>query len=230
MCKEDMSYEYKKCCGCQEGPVGPAGEQGVQGLQGPMGPQGNSGPSGAQGPRGLQGAPGKDCEARPDQECKCCESYANVYASLAQSVAAYGSASDAVLFDKQNSVAMADFDLSMMAADGSVKFLKHGIYAINWKLEGRVQPPIPDPVPSFSFGLWLSGVLVPGSIYSAWTQSPQDAVIADAGCVQIEVKAGDVLKLRNACASVVALNPNVLGSVFPITIASLNIDCLKSLA
>lgn len=221
--------DYKKCCDCKEGPQGVQGMQGPQGVQGVAGVQGVSGALGPQGPQGLQGPPGKDCESTPGQDC-CCESYANVFASLAQTINAFGSPLDAVLFDKQNAVSTADFDLSMMGVDGSVKFLKHAVYALNWKLEGRIQPPIPDPVPSFSFGLWLSGVLLPGSIYSAWTQSPQDAVIADAGCVMVEVKAGDVLKLRNACSSTVSLNPSVLGSVFPITIASLNINCLKKLA
>lgn len=231
MCKDCEGHyehhEFKRCCGCKEGPQGVPGMQGVQGIQGVPGAQGITGATGSQGPQGLQGPPGKDCE--PDDRCKCCEAYANPYASFNQVIGPFGSATDTVLFDKKNAVSLADFDLTMMGITGDIKFLKHGIYQLNWKLQGRVQPPIPDPVPSFSFGFWLSGVLIPGSIYSAFTQSPQDSVTAAGGCVQVEVKAGDLLRLRNACVSIVDLDPNVLGSVFPITIASLNIQCLKSL-
>lgn len=233
MCKEDMSrdWEYKRCCGCQEGPVGPAGQQGEQGIQGAVGPQGVAGPAGLQGPRGLQGAPGKDCEASSNNnQCMCCERYANVYASVPATIQAFGNAADVVLFDKQNAVSAGDFDLSMINVDGSMKFLKHAVYALNWRLQGRISPPVPSPVPSFSFGFFLNNSLVNGSINSAWTQSPDDEVTCAGGCVQIEVQANDVLKLRNTCSSIVALNPNVTGSVFPITIASINIQCLKALA
>lgn len=53
--------------------------------------------------------------------------------------------------------------------------------------------------------------------------------IALNGDVIVEVQAGQRLKLRNTSVSLVNLNPNVTGSVFPITIASINIDCLKLL-
>lgn len=214
-----------------QGPMGPTGLQGpsgLNGLSGSSGPQGPQGIMGAEGPQGLQGIPGKDCECPEKKHC-CCERFINIYSSLNQSVNAYGSSNDTVLFDQVNAISSGDFDISLASSTGDIKFLKHGIYKIDWKLQGRVQPPIPDPVPSFSFGLWLNGVLIPGSIYSAWTQSPQDAVTAASGLVEFEVNAGDLLRLQNTCVSVVDLNPNVLGSVFPITIASLCVNCLKSL-
>jgi hypothetical protein len=245
----------ENCCCCYgpQGPQGPVGLQGAQGAQGPagqdgrsgpqgpqgiqgpsgvdgqmgqMGPQGPMGLTGPQGVQGLQGVPGKDCEAR---DC-CCDRYCNVYASVAQTVGSYSAANDMVLFDKQNAVSVGDFDLSMSNVSGDIKFLKHGIYHIQWQLQARILPPVPSPVPSWSFGFWMNGVLVPGSIYSGFTQAPGDDACHSTGDIIIEVQANDVLKLRNTSVSSVNLNPNVTGSVFPITIASINIECVKSLA
>jgi hypothetical protein len=126
-------------------------------------------------------------------------------------------------------VTVADFDLSMMNIDGSIKFLKHGFYHIAWLLQARISPPVPQPVPSWSFGFWKNGVLVPGSIYSGFTQAPGDDACHSSSELIIELQANDVLKLRNTSISQVLLNPNVTGSVFPITIASVNIECLKQM-
>ncbi len=231
MCKDD-NYEYSKCCCCIQGPQGPRGLQGEQGIQGVPGAQGIMGPAGPQGVQGLQGPPGKDCDGSGDGgKCDCCEAYLNVYASLAQLIGPYLSASDTVIFDKQNAVSSPlDFDLSMTNVNGDIKFLKHAVYHIQWQLQARISNPIPAPVPSWSFGFWLNGVLVPGSIYSGYTQSPNDDAAHSTGDVIIEVKVGDILRLRNTSISSVNLNPNITGSVFPITIASVNIECLKSLA
>lgn len=228
MCKDcdDKSSEHKRCCGCQEGPVGPAGLQGGQGIQGVPGAQGIMGPAGPQGPRGLQGPPGKDCEPRPDEHC-CCEAYANVYAAPPQLLQPFGNPGDAVLFQGQNAVTAAHFDLSMMGVDGSVKFLKSGVYYINWGAEAKVEPPIPEPTPSFSFALWLNNIIVPGSTLSGYTQAPNDDTLHISGEVLFHVNAGDVLKLRNASSVMVNMNPNTIGIQFPVTVASLVIHCLK---
>ena len=229
MCKED--HHKKDCCCCIQGPQGIPGLQGPQGIQGVPGAQGIPGQDGMQGPQGLQGPPGvcnpEDCQGVGSAAC---ERFANIYASIAQVVGAFGSANDMVLFDQQNSVSVGDFDLSQMNTTGDFKFLKHGIYHIQWQLQARIVPPVPAPVPSWSFGFWLNGVLVPGSIYSGFTQAPGDDACHSTGDVIIEVQANDMLKLRNTSVSSVNLNPNVTGSVFPITIASINIECLKSLA
>ena len=123
-----------------------------------------------------------------------------------------------------------DFDLSMANVTGDIKFLKHAIYHLGWQLQARITSPVPNPVPSWSFGFWLNGVLVPGSIYSGFTQAPGDDACHSTGDLQIEVLAGQSLRLRNTSVSSVNLNPSVTGSVFPITIASVNIECLKALA
>lgn len=228
MCCEDKINDYKRCCGCQEGPQGVPGLQGLQGLQGQVGPQGPVGQTGLQGPQGLQGVPGKDCNP-DDRKCNCCESYANVYGSPPQIIQAFGNGADAVIFQGQNAVVAADFDLSMMGVDGSIKFLKSGIYCINWGAEAKVQPPIPQPTPSFSFGLWLNNVLVPGSVISGYTQAPNDDTLHISNEVIISIAAGDVLKLRNASAFILDMSPNTIGIQFPVVVSTLNIHCLKTL-
>lgn len=117
----------------------------------------------------------------------------------------------------------------MMSIDGSVKFLKSGIYYINWGSESKVEPPIPSPTPSFSFGLWINGQIIPGSTLSGYTQAPNDDTLHISGEVIVQVNANDVLKLRNASSLVVNMNPNTIGIQFPVTVASLTIHCLKAI-
>lgn len=204
------------------GPIGPQGQIGQNGGQGAMGPQGPAGLTGPQGPQGLQGVPGENCSSG-------CTRYLNSYATVAQVIGAYNSGTDTVKFDAVNAISAGDFDLTMANISGDIKILKHGIYHIAWQLQARITPPVPNPVPSWSFGFWLNNVLVPGSIYSGFTQAPGDDACHSTGDVIIEMKVGDMLRLRNTSVSQVNLNPAVTGSVFPITIASINIECLESL-
>ncbi len=230
---DHKNWEHKKCCDCKEGPQGVPGDQGPQGPQGVPGVQGAMGPQGVQGPRGLQGAPGKDCEPRPpcppSEKC-CCNTWMNVFGSPPQTIAAFGTGADAVIFQGQNAVSTGDFDLSMMSVDGSVKFLKSGVYVINWGAEAKVQPPIPSPTPSFSFGLWLNNVVIPGSVISGYTQAPNDDTLHIDNEVIIKVNANDVLKLRNASAFILDMAPNTVGIQFPVVVATLNIHCLKDMS
>jgi hypothetical protein len=228
MCKEES--HKKDCCCCIQGPQGVPGLQGEQGIQGVPGAQGAMGPQGVQGVQGLQGPPGvcrpEDCQGG---ECNCCESYANVWAQPPQVLGAFGAANDAVLFQFQNAVTAADFDFSMMSVDGSVKFLKAGVYRVNFGAEAKVSQPIPLPVPSFSFGLWRNGVLIPGSTISGYTQAPGDDTIQVNGEVMVAFAANDILKLRNASSNGIDMTPNTVGIVFPVTVATLNINCLQAL-
>lgn len=224
MCKED-EMKWHPCC--MQGPQGPAGLQGPQGIQGVPGAQGIQGPAGMQGPQGLQGPAGKDCDC--SQTGAACLRFCNVYASEPQTIGANASPSDSVLFDKQNAVSLGDFDLANANLNGDIKFLKHGIYHITWQLQGRIATLV-QPVPSWSFGLFVNTVLVPGSIYSGFTSSPNDDAAHSTGDVIIELKPNDLLRLRNTCVNAVNLNPNIAGSVFPITIASLSIECVQALA
>lgn len=221
--------EFKRCCECQQGPQGVPGMQGPQGLQGLPGPQGAMGQQGLQGLQGLQGPPGKDCEDRPDNGCKCCEAYANIFGSPPQVIDPFGGAADAVLFQGINALSVGHFDLTNMAINGEVKFLKSGVYSINWGVEAKVQPPIPEPTPSFSFGLWLNGVNVPGSVISGYTQAPNDDTLHIAHEVIIRVMAGDVVRVRNASAFTLDMSPNTVGIQFPVVVSSLNIFCLKEI-
>lgn len=230
MCKEEG--HKKDCCCCIQGPQGVPGLQGEQGIQGVPGAQGIMGPQGVQGVQGLQGPPGictpEQCQGH-GEECKCCESYANVWAQPPQILGPNGAANDAVVFQFQNAVVAADFDLSQMSVDGSVKFLKSGAYSIAYGAEAKVSQPIPLPVPSFSFGLWKNNVLIPGSTISGYTQAPGDDTIQVNGQVIIDILANDVIKLRNASSNSVDMTPNTVGIAFPVTVATLNIHCLKSL-
>lgn len=252
MCKDNGTDMSPCCCECPQGPQGVPGMQGVQGPQGlngndgrpgSMGPQGQQGPSGMdgsngqpgpqgspgpmgpQGLQGLQGSPGRDCESR---NC-CCESYANLYGNVKQEIMPYNSVGDTVLFNSMNGVSALDFDFSQMNISGDIKFLKHAIYQLQWQLQGAIQPPVNVPVPSWSFGFWVNGLLVPGSIYSGFTQAPNDDACHSTGNVIIELQAGDLLRLRNTSISIINLDPAINGSVFPITIASVSIVCIKAL-
>lgn len=209
-----------------QGPQGVPGPQGQQGIQGVAGPQGAAGIAGLQGPQGLQGPPGRDAGSGSSPANI---SYASIYASSAQSIGAHSAANDIVMFDNQSQVSPGDFDLSAMNTNGDIVFLKHGIYHIAWQIQGRISPPIPSPVPSWSFGLWLNGNLVPGSSYSGATTTPDDNASHSSGDIIVEVQAGDKMKLRNTSSNAVSLNPNVTGAVFPIAVASLNIESLKML-
>jgi len=228
MCKDD--HHKKDCCCCVQGPQGVPGLQGEQGIQGVPGPQGIPGGTGMQGPQGLQGPPGvcsdEQCHGR---ECKCCESYANVFTRTPQVLSAFGGGNDTVLFSLQNAVSAADFDLTMMSVSGDIKFLKSGIYSIAYSAEAKVSPPIPVPVPSFSFGLWKNGIGVPGSEISGFSQAPGDDTLQVNGEVMIQVNAGDLLRMRNASTNGVDMVPNMIGIAFPVTIASFSIHCLKDL-
>lgn len=210
-----------------QGSQGVPGPQGLQGIQGVAGPQGAAGIAGIQGPQGLQGPPGQNASSGSGLSSM---PYANIYASALQNIGAYSSGTDMVLFDKQNSVSASDFDLSSIGTTGDVAFLKHGVYRLSWILQGKITPPVPSPVPSWSFGLWQNGALIPGSSFSGFTLSPVDDPIHSSGDVIIEVKAGDKIKLRNTSSNAITLMPNVAGAVFPIAVASLSIQSLQQLA
>jgi hypothetical protein len=115
----------------------------------------------------------------------------------------------------------------MMSGTGDIKFLKAGVYLLSYGLQAKVSQPIPVPVPSFSFALWLNNVLIPGSTVSGYTQAPGDDTVHINGEVIVNIAANDMLRLRNASSSGVDMNPNTVGIVFPVTVACLNIHCLK---
>jgi len=46
----------------------------------------------------------------------------------------------------------------------------------------------------------------------------------------VAVSANDILKLRNASSNSVSMTPNTIGVAFPVTVAHININCLKLLS
>ncbi|MES2875444.1 MAG: collagen-like protein [Bacteroidota bacterium] len=205
------------------------GLQGPQGIQGVPGVQGAPGAEGPQGPKGDQGIPGKDGVCTPEQcHCDCADAYANVYSLATQTKSAFGGGSDTVMFDHQNEVS-ADFDISMKNITGEIKFLKHGIYSIAWAAQARITPPVPEPVPSWSLGFWLDGVVIGGSVASGFSQSPNDDTTHATAQVIVEVKAGQILSLRNACSFSIVMDPHTLGALFPIANAGIDIVLVKEL-
>lgn len=232
MCKEkEWKHDKYECCCCVQGPQGVPGLMGPQGAQGVPGSQGIPGSQGVQGPQGLQGPAGvcnpEDCHGHGHRGC---HSYLNAYTYTTQTVAGFGLGLDAVLFTNTNAVSAADFDLSMMAISGEIKFLKAGVYCINWGASAEVAPPIPSPTPSFSFGLWLNGSLVQGSNVSGFVQAGDDDALRITCEVIIAVQAGDALKLRNASSLALSMDPHTIGVSFPAAIATLNVHCLKDLS
>ena len=226
MCKDD--HKRHECC-CVQGPQGVPGLQGEQGIQGVPGPQGIAGQTGMQGPQGLQGPAGVCTPEQCAQHCRCCESYLNAYSYTTQTVAGFGAGMDAVIFTNTNAVVAADFDLSFMAISGEIKFLKSGVYCINWGASAEVAPPIPSPTPSFSFGLWLNGALVQGSNVSGFVQAGDDDALRITAEVIISVQAGDAMKLRNASSVPLMMSPHTIGIAFPAAVCTMNIHCLKAL-
>lgn len=165
-----------------------------------------------------------------DHPHKCgCERYLNLYSAVSQSISPYEGSGDSIMLEAQNGLSSGDFDISAAATLGDITILKAGVYHLSWTVQARMTPPIPSPVPSFSFGFWLDGALVPGSVFSQFTQSPNDDATHVTGEVILAVKAGQKLRLRNTSVVPVSLDPNINGSVFPITVASVCIECLKGL-
>lgn len=227
MCKDDMYQdEHKRCCGCKEGPQGVPGLQGPQGIQGLSGAQGIMGLQGLQGPQGLQGAPGKDCEASSSQDC-CNFAYFSAYSILDQTLASLGSPK----FEAMNVTSGAlDFDMSSAATAGEIKFLKHGVYSLQWGVDAKLSPPYPAPVPAWSFALYRNNALLAGSTSGGFSISPDDLVIHNSACLIVELFAGDILKIVNTSSLSVNAVANVTGSLVPLSSARLNASLVKLLA
>lgn len=222
MCKEDMSY--KPCC--LQGPQGVPGLQGAQGIQGVPGPQGIDGQTGAQGPQGLQGAPGicnpSDCAGATS--C-CTQWYASVYSLAAQTVLSLGSAKLELV-----NATSAGFDITSASATGEIKVVNHGIYYINWAVDGSISPPFPSPIPSWGFGIYRNGTLLPGSSSGSFNSSPDDVITHSSGDGVFELMAGDLLKLVNISNSSVNVVANPIGVSKPLAAARMTIFQLLNLA
>lgn len=165
------------------------------------------------GPQGVQG------EARPqDPYCFPCDAFLNAYSVLDQTVLP----GCAVLMEGTN--ARSDsFDITMTPNNGEIVFNKSGIYEINWSVEGKLTPPFPIHMLSYSFGLTLDNMLIPGSVFGAFTISPNDFLTATGNSVIIAVARGQTLRLVNTSIHSVDLISIAAGSSVPNTSASVGI-------
>ncbi len=209
------------------GPTGPKGEQGIQGVPGlpgadgangapgPKGPAGPSGPTGAQGGQGMQGPMGPQGPC-----CPRAGGVANVYSSLDQIIGS----GESVLFENANAFTVGEFDLTMAPTTGDITFLKSGVYVISWTIEGQLLPPYPDPVPGWSFALFLDSLPVPGSCFSGFNIFLEELTNMVSGGVAITATAGQVLSLRSTSTLPVSVLSSTPGSLLPGTSASLLIS------
>ena len=222
MCKEDMNHTkhmwHRDCpCCCEQGPQGPAGLQGPQGIQGVPGSQGVPGPTGLQGPQGLQGPKGD--KGDPGKDCVCNNAYINLFSESDQDLSAFGAGSDFAKLDKTG-VMTADFDISLAASQGIVKFLKAGVYQIGWDGNGHLAAPFPGPVPSWGLGMWKNNVFIPGSAIAGFSQSPDDDAEALAAIFNVTMAAGDTIQIRNVSTFPIVLKGIHPELVVPMTSAS----------
>jgi hypothetical protein len=193
-----------------------AGQAGATGIPGATGPQGLPGSQGAQGMQGLTGPQGPCCALSG--------TFVNVYSVLDQTVAP----GSPVLMEGLNATTIS-FDTSMTPINGSIVFSKAGIYEITWNAEGQLTPPYPMPIPSWSLGLTLDNVLVPGSVFGAFLIGPDEISRATGNSVIIAVTAGQTLQLVNTSINYVNLVATALGSSVPETAASISITLQTAL-
>jgi hypothetical protein len=237
------NHDWKCCC-----PVCPPGPRGPQGLQGPPGPQGIQGPEGPQGPPGAAGPAGPTGGMGPSGAMGPAGpigpigpigpqglqgpqgipgiggtlSYFNAFAATSQNLTAAGGLNQQILFDSLNANTPASYNLSSAALNGNIMFLNAGVYQLSWEVQGTVTPPLPAPVPSWGFGLFSNGVLIPGSVYTGFNESPNNNAVCANGTVIISLQAGAVISLRNVSTVPVSITPSVIGLSTLSTAASLN--------
>ncbi len=205
-----------------QGPAGAMGPSGAQGLAGAdghpgsIGPQGPQGMEGPQGLQGIQGVPGKDC----NPEC-CQKVYLSMFSEVDQPLTAFGGVQDFAQFTSAAIMSSPlDFDISLAATQGKIKFLKSGVYSVAWDADGQLAPPFPGPVPSWALGFYLNGAFVNGSGVAGFSPSPDD----DATCLSsvqcLAVNAGDIIQLRNLSKFPINLKSVHPELVQPMTCAS----------
>jgi len=205
-----VEAQTSPCCSGAQGPQGPAGSQGPAGPQGLVGPQ---------GPQGAQGPEGPCCPGVTD--------YINVYSNQDQTVAAYSNPGSTVLFELANQVS-SDFDISLAPTTGQITFLRKGIYELSFTVTGLLVA-FPFPTPIWSFGLFLNGTLVPGSVFASFSLAPDIILTSAASSCIIQVNAGDVLTLRNTTLGAVNLISSAFGSAVPVNSSSLNATLIQAL-
>lgn len=196
------------------GPPGPIGVTGPIGPQGATGVQGPIGPMGPQGPQGVSGG-GSIC---------------SVYSQALQVIQPFGSPGSVVTFGNASEVfPPSDYDISGAPSNGELVVMTHGIYLVTYTIEAAISAPIPIPILPWSFGLYLDGVLVPGTVHAGFTENTLNQPSEINERRAFEILPGQVLTLQNTSNQVIAFNPTIEGTSFPITVASMNIEKVASL-
>ena len=171
-----------------QGTTGPQGPQGIQGSPGPQGIQGETGPQGSPGPQGIQGETGP--QGPPGPQGIQGETGATGPQGPAGGLSEFGYIYN---LDAQVVALEADVNFStnglltagILHAPGSptIQMTNAGIYEVTFSVSGT------EPN---QFGLFLNGVLVPGTIYGSGAGTQQNT-----GQAIFAIGAGDVLTLRN---------------------------------
>jgi len=215
--------------GCP-GPQGPEGPQGANGERGSEGPQGPHGRDGRQGPAGPQGSQGPQGIVGPKGAACCCEGitvFSNLYSMKEQLIGSAERSDSTVTFEHLNATSPL-VDISSINSTGEIIINQNGIYVINYSVVGHLETFDPSSISPWSFGLFLDGVVIPGSISPAITETEDDFRTA-AKSVIIVVLKGQILTLKNASTKNVSLLSTVSGGAVPNDSASIEIFQLKKL-
>jgi Collagen triple helix repeat (20 copies) len=205
---------------------GPPGSQGVQGISGVDGQPGQPGQPGQMGPQGPQGVPGpqglQGLQGIPGENCECTTAYVSLYSVIAQNLVSLQSAT----FEKV-SANSGDFDLTNAATTGQIKCLTYGIYLLNWGFDGLLAPPYPFPVPAWGLSIYQNGILLANSTSGSCSTSPDDICTHNSAETIFEIKAGDIIELKNICSLPINAVTTPYGLVNPIAAVRLNMVMIK---
>lgn len=206
-------------CICLQGPAGPVGPAGADGLMGPQGPIGLAGPvgiiglQGLQGPDGIQGPIGADGPC-----CPLATDFTSVYSLTSQTILP----GQALLLENVAETTPA-FDLTLAPTTGQVVVLKSGTYHIKWGVEGELTPPYFEPVPAWTFAIFVNGTLEPSSGSGSFSLSPSDLLTNDTGATIIHLNVGDVVTLVNTSLNSFSASSMPFGTLVPLVSARLTL-------
>jgi hypothetical protein len=117
-------------------------------------------------------------------------------------------------------------DISSINSSGEVVINQNGVYVITYSATGHLETFAP--FTPWSFGLFLDGTLVSGSVACSVTTSGDDFRTVTKTVI-MTVLGGQTLTLQNVSLSNVTLLSNVSGGAFPDVSASIEIFQLKKL-
>jgi Collagen triple helix repeat (20 copies) len=231
----DCHKEWDPCCNRSVGAQGQRGPAGPRGQSGRDGKDGLDGLEGPEGPMGPQGIPGQ-CVNCPGGEhpCDCPpfghdSEFAQVYSLLDQTLDASSGPNVAggVVKFEQSQFATANINLVNAANFGEVQVNKAGWYNVLYGVCAFLNT-LESPLPGFGFSLFLNGSLLPGSMLSEMTISPEqrgNEAVCDS---LVHLNAGDILKLANMANAQVGLNALNLGLNAASNSAWLKIQMLRA--